>query len=454
MSNKKLSYLILLLTLVFNLNIYSLTYDYHENHLKITKISELENIQNASSNNGFISSHDYKLFWFIQISDTQFLWYNNSKIAEFSTFLNETYKEITPLFIYHTGDIVNAHFTLGQDKNEWERYKNALDAHNINASMYMDVIGNHDAIGDPNSTFFLNYSMMGRFFNTTQYAFNKSFTFGNYAFIGLNTAKESYTVFEYGFQGFLSSEELDWYENELEKVKDFNKIFVFGHHPPSYPFFYHIKSEKSSSGKDFNELNEDYKVSYYLSGHVHDNSFRYFNDLLTITTANFDQMGGTYRIIALDNNRLSTSIEFIGRWPQGIITYPPSDLNQEVDKFRVLAWDPQGISSVKWSFFDIKKEYQITNWKPLINVDPNGPLWEGDLDFHLKGKFKLKVKVEGGSGEVIKEIICNLNSDGEFAVFIIFNFIIIALISISIIIFNNSRIHFDKFKKKKKNIQI
>jgi len=452
MSNKKLFFLILLLALVFNIHNYSLFFNSHENHLQSEQNSEVENIQYTLCNNGFISFHDYKLFWFIHISDTQYLWYNDGNIAEFYAFLNETYKEIKPVFIYHTGDIVDANFFIGQDKTEWERYRKALYDTNMNSSIYMDVIGNHDAIRDANSTFFLNYSMMGCSFNTTQYSFNKSFTFGNYAFIGLNTAKKSYDFFEYAYQGFLSSSELDWYENELKRFKDFDKIFVFGHHPPSYPLFYEIKSEKSSSGKDFNELNEEYNVPFYLSGHVHENSFRYLNELLTITTTNFDQMGGTYRIIALDNNRLSTSIECVGRWPQGIITYPPDDFNQKVDKIRVLAWDPHGISSVKWSFYSIEKENQITNWKPLIKVDPNEPLWEGDLVSHFNGKFKLQVKVEGGSGEVIKEIIFNSLNDDAFEFSIIFIFIIIALISISIIILNYSRIHIDKLKKTKKRL--
>ncbi|MFX1374584.1 MAG: metallophosphoesterase family protein [Promethearchaeota archaeon] len=450
MSNKKTIFLIPLL--IFIPNIYSnfLVFDFGNNHLEIEQKSELKSSQKTSSNNGFIVSHNYKLFWFIHISDTQFIWYNNSKISEFYQFLNETNKEISPLFIYHTGDIVQADFSFGQDKIEWERYKNALFENNINASNYMDVIGNHDAIRDPNSIYFLNYSIMGQFFNTTQYSFNKSFTFGNYAFIGLNTAKSSYTLLEYSFQGFLSSNELDWYEKELEKYKDFDKIFVFGHHPPSYPLFYHIKSENSSSGKDFNELNDEYNVPFYFSGHVHENSVRYFNELLTITTANFDKEGGTYRIIALDNNRLSTSIEYVGRWPQGIITHPQSESNQRIDKIRVLAWDPQGISSIKWSINDIEKELQITDWKPLINVNSNEPLWEGDLAFHSKGKYKLKVKVEGGSGEVIKEIILNLKSEWELTVFIIFTFIIITLISTSIITFNYLRIYIEKPKKIKK----
>ena len=443
--DKKLISLIFLLIFIFNIHNFSIFSYSHENHLRLEKKSEVENINIRSSANGFISSDDIELFWFIQISDTQFLWYDIDKIAGYYKFLNETYKELTPLFIFHTGDIVDANYGLGQDKIEWENYRQALDDNSMNASIYMDVIGNHDAANDPDFTYFLNYSMMGLSFNTTQYSFNYSFTFGRYAFIGLDTAKESYDLFEFGFQGFLSSEELDWYESELEKYKEFDKIFVFGHHPPSYLPFYTIKSDESLSGRDFYELNEEYNVSFYLSGHVHENSFQYFNNLLTITTSNFDQGGGIYRIISLDHNRLSTSLEYVGNWPQAIITNPPGeeylfrDLNVIEKKLRVLAWDPMGIISVKWSLFDIQNEYQLINWEPLERISNEKPLWESNLNFTNRGNLLLKVKIEGGSGEIIKELRYSLtdfkNNNNNTATIIILVFVtmITGLVSIAII---------------------
>ena len=409
----------LLIFLVFegSLGCYITQLEYSNASFLINIPNKIENDAITLSNQGYIDYDNQKLFWFIQISDTQFLWYDVDKIAGFYKFLNETYKEITPLFIFHTGDIVDANNGFEQDKTEWENYRKALDDNYMNSSIYMDVIGNHDAVHNRNFTYFLNYSMMGLSFNTTQYSFNHSFTFGQYAFIGLNTAKESYNLLQFGFQGFLSSEELDWYENELEMYKDFDKIFVFGHNPSSYPPFYNIESDVSLSGKDFYELNEEYNVSFYLSGHIHENSFQYSNNLLTITTSNFDQGGGIYRIVSLDNNRLSTSIGYIGDWPQAIITNPPGeeyllgDLNIVEKKLRVLAWDPKGITSVKWSLFDIKSEHQLINWIPLEKISNEDPLWESSLNFTNRSNLLLRVKIEGGSGEIVKELRCNLSDD-------------------------------------------
>jgi len=438
---KKKSFFIIF-TFLFLINIFHyfrLPYSY-ENNDKLEKKSGLESFEELSNNNGFISINDINLFWFIQISDTQFLWYDENKITRFYHFLNETYREIDPLFIYHTGDIVDAHLGLQQDKNEWELYKKALDDNRMNATVYLDVIGNHDAAQDPTFNYFLNYSMMGRSFNTTQYSFNKTFDFGEYAFIGLNTAKESYNIFEFGYQGFLNSEEMAWYEIELEKYKDFDKIFVFGHHPPSYPPFYSIQSEESLSGKDFYELNEEYNVSYYFSGHIHDNTIQYFDRLLTISTLNFDQENGKYRIVVLDNNRLSTSIGTVGVWPQAIITNPPGEEylfglpNDKEEPLRVIAWDPKGIESVVWSLFDIRGKHQITEWKPLEKIFIDEPLWEGDIDFEFNGKLMLKIQINGYSETIFKSIIYHLKEEISYITLTIAIFMTIGLISISFFI--------------------
>ncbi|MFX0156205.1 MAG: metallophosphoesterase family protein [Candidatus Hodarchaeota archaeon] len=407
-----------------------------------------------SSNLSYIDNNEHKIFWFIQITDTQFVWSANESIANFYQLLNETFHQINPLFIYNTGDLVDANNGALQDIDEWSLYRKALEDNNMNSSIYIDLIGNHDASNDFDFSYYLNYSMIGSTFNTLQYSFNKTFSFGNYAFIGLNTAKSSYNLIEFAFLGFLNTTELDWYEKELYHYRNFDKIFVFGHHPHKYPPTFTIASDLSSSGKTFSDLNTEFNVNYYLSGHVHVDSFQNENNFLAITTSNFNLNGGTYRIIALDHNQLSTSIETVGSWPQAIITYPSSEsaLIQNINKIRILAWDPHGINSVEYSLHSNKKEFQITNWEPLTNINSNGPLWEKDLDIQLNGKYILKVKVEGGSGQVIKEIYFTSNTGWGYEFTILFIFTIITLISISIIILNYSRDHIDKFKKKAINL--
>ncbi len=402
-----------------------------------------------TSNQGSIDYSEQELFWFIHITDTQFIWSANESIALFYQLLNETFQAIDPLFIYNTGDLVDANNGAQQDVEEWKLYEKALKDNNMNSSIYIDLVGNHDAANDPGYNHYLNYSMIGSSYNTLQYSFNKSFSFGNYAFIGINTAKNLYNLYEFALFGFLNTTELDWYEKELEKYRNFNRIFVFGHHPHKYPPPFLINSNLSSSGKTFFDLNEEFDVSYYLSGHVHFNSFHKEDNFLTITTSNFILNGGTYRIISLDHNQLSMSIENVGKWPQGIITYPSSEIPiiQSKNKIRVLAWDPNGINSVEFSLYSSNNETQITKWAPLININASDPLWERDIDSQLYGEHILKVKIKGGSGEVIKEILITSVRGWDIEFLIIFVFTIIGLISICILGFYDSRDHIGKFKK-------
>ncbi|MHA1336241.1 MAG: metallophosphoesterase [Promethearchaeota archaeon] len=364
---------------------------------------------------GSLDSAGYNIFWFIHISDTQFIWYNDDKIAQFNQLLNESYKTINPSFIYNTGDIVNSdyeHFITANERDqrieEWERYRECLDKNQMNSTIYMDIMGNHDCYGHPGYSYFLKYSMMGKTFDTLQYSFKRKFSFGKYAFIGIHTPENYGAKYPHALFGYLSKEELDWYENELRNAQDCEKIFVFGHHPP-----YEIISEANSNGKTFFMLNDEYGVDYLFVGHGHHNTFQKINNLLAIETTNFDRDGGSYRIVAIDNNQLSTSLEFVAKWPQGIITYPPQNLyltknlkDDDLKKIRALAWDPKGIKKVEWAAFDESGNEQITDWKVMTNI-MNTSLYEAkfDLDYDSNLKYLIKVKIEGGSGENVKEII-------------------------------------------------
>ncbi|MHA1150817.1 MAG: metallophosphoesterase [Promethearchaeota archaeon] len=365
---------------------------------------------------GSVSSNDYDIFWFIHVTDTQHIWYSDEKREWFDQFLDESYTTIMPEFIYNTGDIVDSdyeHFITQNDRDqrveEWERYREALENSNMSSDIYMDVMGNHDAYGDPGFKYFLKYSMMGSTYNKLQHAFKRSFSFGDYAFIGLHTPEDYGIKYPHALFGYLNAKELDWYEEQLEKYEDCERIFIFGHHPP-----YEINSEVNSNGKTFFMLNDEYGVDYYFMGHGHINSFDKINDLIAIETTKFDNDGGSYRIVALDKNELSTSLEFVNEWPQAVITYPPRNLyinenlnKEDLDTIRVLAWDPKGIDSVKWCAYDESGKTQITDWKSMANATNEGPLyvakWNDDLNDGTK--YTIKVKIEGGSGKSTKEII-------------------------------------------------
>jgi len=144
-----------------------------ENSHLLKKNQGFELSKTNLSNQGIINYSKQRLFWFIHISDTQFVWSANDSINNFYQLLNETYHEINPLFIYNTGDLVDANNGAGQDIKEWKLYQTALEDNKMNSSIYKDLVGNHDAANDPDFSYFLNYSMMGKDLGVLQYSFNK-----------------------------------------------------------------------------------------------------------------------------------------------------------------------------------------------------------------------------------------------------------------------------------------
>ncbi|MFO8017650.1 MAG: metallophosphoesterase [Promethearchaeia archaeon] len=415
---------------------------------------------------GYINDSDNELIWFLHVTDTQDIWYDDGKIGQWRQMLNQSYREINPFLIYNTGDLVNSdyeNFITGNERDqrieEWERYNQSLYDSGMNSSIYMDVIGNHDVYGDLGNSYFLNYSMMGKELNTLQYGFNRSFSFGDYAFIGLHTAEDYGIRYPFALFGYLNTQELDWYEQELTRFQDCDRIFLMGHHPP-----FEIYSTRSSSGKSFFQLNEEFDVDYYFMGHGHINSFQNVNGMLAIETEKFSNEGGSYRIVTLDKNQLSTSIERVGQWPQGIITNPPRRdyLEEETwtdgEHIRVLAWDPEGVNFVEWSAFTPDGSKQIIDWENLDNISSTGPLWEGDFS-KLEEKMAknsdlesslIKVRISGKSGENIKEILYSPTQRTPFGWYEAIPLIYIScfsLIGIAIIVTYYLRTRVPRFKK-------
>ncbi len=400
------------------------------------------------SNNGVISSEGNDIFWFIQITDTQFVWLNQKNLEMFNRFLNETNNVINPLFIINTGDIVDADMGRHQNSEEWQKYNETLTANNINSSSYIDLVGNHDGSEDPQYEYFLNYSMTGSEYKTTQVSFNHSFAFGNYAFIGLNTAKDSYSnLLEFAFTGSLNTKELDWYEKELIRYKKYDEIFIFGHHPPFFSPYYKIISNLSSTGKSFFDLNSEFNVKYYFCGHIHQNYIEKREGLTTIITDNFDDNNGTYRIVAVSQNQISTSIENVGKWPKGIIICP-TDCNLydpqyklESPEIQVLAWDPKGVINVEWCAY-LEDGILFKNWSSLNKNANEDSLWEGEISRGLKDNknYVIKVRITGESAQVIRKIIYSPQKYTNYEIIImIFISSFIGIVSIFIIIILRSK---------------
>jgi hypothetical protein len=361
-------------------------------------------------NTGYLSGADYNLFWMIHISDTQDCWSKESNTRKVEYFLNTTVPLIQPTFTLNTGDLVDSDYTEffnrvpGQRLWEWEIYNKTFSENEANYTNYFDIIGNHDIYNDSRFDFYINYSISGQYFKTDQYLVNLNLPWGKYSFYYLSVPEDYGLEFPFALGGHMSKKEMAWFETKLEQNQDANLSFALGHMPPHQVF-----SALSPSGKMFIPLMNSYNVDYFGCGHEHMNTYQNIGGMAAVEVPQFDEEEGCYKIIAVDNDGISTSYQVGNQFPVGIITSPIDfhhaigdyDMNklQDVQKIRALAWDPDGVDSVEW------RADGSGTWNLMTNV--NGPLFEASFDSDLINgkKHTIEIKINSGSDTKIESII-------------------------------------------------
>ncbi len=335
---------------------------------------------------GVLSNGASGIIWWLHITDTQDVWYNASKKAWFRDFLNDTARVIAPACILNTGDLCNDDTQgffggdPGQKTADWQAYAQLLQETEMNDTYYYDLMGNHDGYSDPGFTQFLTNSMQKRLY----YNFTITTPFGKYAFIGLHTQEDNGIKYPFEFFGHLNQTELDWYEDCLSGNEDANVTIAFGH-MPAYEIF---------EGFDrFLALNRQYGVDLYLVGHGHENVWeRVDNRMVSWETAMLGDFADSYRIFAIDQNGIATSVQSKDAWPVGVITSPVDWRNVYGDynatqlaspgEVHVLVWDPQGIQSVEWrATVQGDAQDSWSTWQPM--VAQGGPLYAAAWDSQL-----------------------------------------------------------------------
>lgn len=380
-------------------------------------LNEGENL----TNQGKVKNNDYKIFWFIQITDTQSIWMEwggderrdpeDGSIKNVKYFFNETQNTIKPVFIVNTGDLVDSDYhnfflrNRGQLLDEWSYYNETITERGMNSTFYFDIPGNHDVYRDPLCAYYLNYSMSGSFFGTDQFLVNINFTWGNYSFYFLSTPEDYGLEYPFALGGKFGKNEINWFQNKLVANANNNLSFAFGHHPPL-----EIISCRASTGQNFINLLRDYQIKAYFCGHGHMETYQDIYGVAAVETGKFSHDWGTYRIVAVDEDRVSTVQQIGQHWPVGIITNPIDekfaigkyDMQKHMNpqKIRALAWDPLGVTSVEW------RSDRNPTWT-LMNEIIGDPLWEADFDNSLIDgkKHLIEIRINGGSGTKIESII-------------------------------------------------
>lgn len=405
---------------------------------------------NDLPNDGYLSGPDYSIFWWIHITDTQNVWAHDDRVRNLEYVLNTSIPTIKPTFTINTGDLVDSDYdeflgrNPGQRTWEWELYNKTFADNGMNYSNFFDIVGNHDIYRDPRYDYYINYSISGQHFKTDQFVVNLEFPWGKYSFYLLSVTEDYGIEFPFALGGYMSKGEMAWFENSLIENKDANLSFAFGHQPAHQVF-----SALSPSGKMFIPLMKKYGVDFYGCGHEHINTYQNIGGIAAVETQQFQEDAGSYRIVAIDNDGISTSFQTGTEFPVGIITSPVGinyaigdyDMQKHEDpaKIRALAWDPDGVDSVEW------RADAADTWTTMTNVE--GPLYEAAFDSSLADddEHEIEIKITSDSETKIESIVYRSKRGFFFGWNEAIPFIVASFIGIVFVI------PLTKFIKRKKN---
>lgn len=366
-----------------------------------------------------LSNKTDNIFWFVQVTDIHIGAYllmadNKQNFRDFGANMRHIlHVNNDSNFIVSTGDLVNARLPLpvGQDIRQWQAYHNIVSEEGlVNTSYYYDIVGNHDGYGNSLTfSYFLNWSVQKQL----QYSWNRTFPFGNYTFIALNTVQDTGSAFPDGTSGSLNRTELDWFEQQLITAEQTSNLtFVFGHHPEN-----DVGNSTTTSGLTFLQLLEKYNTSAYIYGHGHELHERNQGGTLCIESDSLGQpfTKPGYRIFAVDNDGISTIYQPLNTWPAVLITCPidrgltmqAPDIpnNSQMIPIRALVFDESNISAVQFKLDD-------GIFDPMSVSPDNSKLWNATFDASIlaDGVHIITVQASSSSGIASDSITVRVGS--------------------------------------------
>ena len=362
-----------------------------------------------------------KIMWFIHASDTHMGTSGSTDSTNLQWLVGQARNVINPSFIVVTGDLTDSTngnilgYPNGPYQAEWDQYKTILSNNGVDANIYFDIPGNHDAYNDQYFNYYLANSIQGRATGRTQASWTRTGPWGKYHFLGVNTADntgEPFSIFwPYGDRAGLDSNELSFISGEMTANPDAALTLVFGHHPI-------VATENDSDtyllyGKDeFVGLMNSYGTSLYGYGHTHVSSEKFFTQNMTdgVFYFNVSSLGkdspNQYTVTAIDCNGISSVTQTVATWPVVLITTPMDRrlggivnpyayivTNGEANPVRALVFDPAAVTQVQF-------RVNGGTWLPMESVPGNPHLWQGlwDASALAEGEYTLDVQATTGSG--------------------------------------------------------
>ncbi len=418
-------------------------------------------LQASDPHSASYSTDSDKIFWFVQTSDVHVGAKGYPGSENLQWLVTEAKDVIAPSFIVVTGDLTDSSnwndlgYPDGPHIEEWQEYSDIVNSNGMDAAFYYDLPGNHDHFGDEHFEYYLNNSVQGVATGQTQVSWKRTFDFGTYHFLGINTCGNDGADFSmfpptYGDNAGLDTAELEFIRDELESNKDADLTLIFGHHlickrETDWTYVTGDALEEMTMtaliyGADaLTALMEYYHPIMYSYGHSHVYREEFFvkdmsEGVIYLNVASLSKNDDkNYNIIAIDNNGISTTPHTVGVWPAVIITAPlDRNLGMEHDPYTAEAADLTGGSTpVRALVFDKNpvtrvdyRMYKITQdvgdivgtgvgivgglvesedmWCPMAQVAPTHPnypyLWEADCPNPLEGgDYTIEVRAMGST---------------------------------------------------------
>ena len=379
----------------------------------------------GNPHSAFYSSSNDRIFWFIHASDIHVGTRGSTDSTNLQWLVTTAKNTINPSFIVVTGDMTDSTdgnilgYPNGPYQAEWDQYKGIVDP-NVTSSTYYDLPGNHEAYNDQYFAYYLANSVQGRAMGRTQHSWTRSLWFGEYHFLGVNTADntgDSFSILPpyFGDHAGLDSTELAFITSELQAHPSAALTLVFGHHP--------LAATGSSTdtyvyyGRDeFVGLMNGNGASLYGYGHTHDSGESFYTAGMTegVFYFNVSALGkdspNQYTVTAIDCNGIASVTQTVNTWPVVLITAPMDRyLGGTVNPFaysvskapanpiRALVFDTAAVSQV---------QYRIDSagsWFPMQRAATGNPsyphLWEAawNASALAAGEHTIEVQATGST---------------------------------------------------------
>ena len=238
-------------------------------------------------------------WFFVQISDPQFGFFDNNESIEKEVALyEEAVRKINllkPEFVVITGDFVNKR-TKQEQTDTFRKITAKIDK---KIPVYYTP-GNHDIGNSPGQKDIDAYS---KIYGPDHFFFKHK----NASFIGFNSV-----IIKSEKNKELEEKQFAWLEKQLKKAQKANVTVLFTH----YPFFIKQYNEKvtysnqnEATRERYMKLFSKYGVNAIFAGHYHNNGTSSYDQMLMITTSALGRPLGKapsgLRIVSINGNKIN-----------------------------------------------------------------------------------------------------------------------------------------------------